>query len=84
MRKRWLRKRSNGPPRQARRLPITRQEPAEWASTNPGWSTAQLRVCGIRRLRVADASVKPSIIRVHTHALGVLIGEKAADLIRNL
>jgi choline dehydrogenase len=43
----------------------------------------QLRVRGIRRLRVADASVMPSIIRGHTHAPSVLIGEKAADLIRN-
>ena len=43
----------------------------------------QLRVRGIRRLRVADASVLPSIIRGHTHAPSVLIGEKAADLIRN-
>jgi choline dehydrogenase-like flavoprotein len=42
----------------------------------------QLRVRGIDRLRVADASVMPTIIRGHTHAPSVLIGEKAADLIR--
>ncbi|MEO8814863.1 MAG: GMC family oxidoreductase N-terminal domain-containing protein [Mycobacterium sp.] len=42
----------------------------------------QLRVRGIDGLRVADASVMPSIIRGHTHAPSVLIGEKAADLIR--
>ena len=41
----------------------------------------QLRVRGVDRLRVADASVMPSIIRGHTHAPAVLIGEKAADLI---
>jgi len=28
---------------------------------------------------VADASVMPAIIRGHTHAPSVLIGEKAAD-----
>jgi choline dehydrogenase-like flavoprotein len=33
-------------------------------------------------LRVADASVMPTTIRGHTHAPSVLIGEKAADLIR--
>jgi choline dehydrogenase-like flavoprotein len=42
----------------------------------------ELRVRGIDGLRVADASVMPSIIRGHTHAPAVVIGEKAADLIR--
>jgi choline dehydrogenase-like flavoprotein len=42
----------------------------------------ELRVRGVDGLRVADASVMPSIIRGHTHAPTVLIGEKAADLIR--
>jgi choline dehydrogenase len=42
----------------------------------------QLRVRGVGALRVADASVMPSIIRGHTHAPAVLIGEKGADLIR--
>jgi len=41
----------------------------------------QLRVRGVRGLRVADASVMPAIIRGHTHAPTVVIGEKAADLI---
>jgi len=41
-----------------------------------------LRVRGVDGLRVADASVMPAIIRGHTHAPSVLIGEKAADLIR--
>lgn len=42
----------------------------------------QLRVRGVDGLRVADASVMPSIVRGHTHAPSVLIGEKAADFIR--
>jgi choline dehydrogenase len=42
----------------------------------------RLRVRGVDGLRVADASVMPSIVRGHTHAPSVLIGEKAADLIR--
>ena len=41
----------------------------------------RLRVRGVDGLRVADASVMPTIIRGHTHAPAVLIGEKAADLI---
>lgn len=42
----------------------------------------QLRVRGVEGLRVADASVMPTLIRGHTHAPCVLIGEKAVDLIR--
>ena len=42
----------------------------------------ELRVRGVSGLRVADASIMPTIIRGHTHAPSVMIGEKAADLIR--
>ncbi|CAM3088074.1 glucose-methanol-choline oxidoreductase [Mycobacterium intermedium] len=42
----------------------------------------RLRVRGVDRLRIADASVFPSTIRGHTHAPSVLIGERAADLLR--
>jgi choline dehydrogenase-like flavoprotein len=41
----------------------------------------RLRVRGVDGLRVADASIMPTIIRGHTHAPSVMIGEKAADLI---
>lgn len=43
----------------------------------------QLRVRGVDGLRIADASVMPTIIRGHTHAPAVLIGEKASDLIKS-
>jgi choline dehydrogenase-like flavoprotein len=41
----------------------------------------QLRVHGVRRLRVADASVFPSIPHGNTHAPTVMTGEKAAIMI---
>jgi choline dehydrogenase-like flavoprotein len=41
-----------------------------------------LKVRGVQRLRVADASVMPSIIRGHTNAPSILIGEQAAELIK--
>ncbi|MGZ3195765.1 MAG: GMC family oxidoreductase, partial [Croceibacterium sp.] len=40
-----------------------------------------LRVVGVERLRVADASVMPKVIRGNTHAPTVMIAEKAAELI---
>lgn len=43
--------------------------------------TADLKVKGISGLRVADASVMPSLIRGHTMAPTVFIGYRAADLI---
>lgn len=42
----------------------------------------QLRVRGTQGLRVADASVMPTINRGHTYAPTLLIAERAAELIR--
>ena len=42
----------------------------------------ELRVRGVDGLRVADASVMPSLNRGHTHAPAVMIGERAAVLVR--
>jgi choline dehydrogenase len=42
---------------------------------------AQLRVVGLDNLRVADASVFPSIIGGNTNAAVVMIAEKASDLV---
>lgn len=41
----------------------------------------QLRVCGLHGLRIADASIMPSIPSANTSAAAFMIGEKAADLV---
>ncbi|MBB3992802.1 choline dehydrogenase [Sulfitobacter undariae] len=43
----------------------------------------ELRVHGIDGLRVADASIMPTIINANTNAPTIVIGEKCAELIRS-
>jgi choline dehydrogenase-like flavoprotein len=41
-----------------------------------------LRVHGVDGLRVADASIMPAVVRGHTNATAIMIGERAAELVR--
>jgi len=41
----------------------------------------RLRVIGVAKLRVADASVMPNVVSGNTNAASIMIGEKAAEMV---
>ena len=50
----------------------------DWLSVMNG----TLQVCGIERLRIADGSIMPRVTTGNTMAPCVIIGERAAELLR--
>jgi choline dehydrogenase-like flavoprotein len=55
---------------------------ARMGTEDEGVLDASLRVYGVQGLRVADASAMPRVTHGNTHAPTILIGEKAAEMIR--
>jgi choline dehydrogenase len=44
----------------------------------------KLKVHGLEGLRIADASIFPTMPSGNTNAPSIMVGEKAADLLRNV
>jgi 4-pyridoxate dehydrogenase len=69
-----------------RRTAITAHHPCGTCAmgTTPDTVTdPELRVRGVERLRVVDASVMPDLVSAHINACVLMIAEKASDIIRN-
>ena len=65
----------------ARQPCTTRWGPAGWGDPAESVVDASLRVHGIERLRVVDASVFPAVTSANTNAPTLMVAQKAADMI---
>jgi len=62
---------------------ITAHHPASTCAIGPdGVLDPELRVRGIERLRVCDASAMPDLVSAHINACVLMMAEKGADLVR--
>lgn len=71
-----------------RQYSVTIYHPVGTCKMGPYWDPTavvdpQLRVYGIRGLRVIDASVMPKLVGANTNAPAIMIGEKGADMIKD-
>ncbi len=68
-----------------RRTSETAYHPIGSCRMGPGSNAvvdAKLKVHGLEGLRIADASIMPTMPSGNTNAPSVMVGEKAADIIR--
>jgi len=68
-----------------RQTAITAHHPCGTCAMGIGPDTvtdSELRVRGVERLRVVDASVMPDLVSAHINACVLMIAEKASDIIR--
>jgi choline dehydrogenase len=56
--------------------------PAAWGADAGAAVSSDLRLRGLERLRVIDASIMPRIVSGNTASPVVMIAEKAADMMR--
>lgn len=71
-----------------RHYSVTIYHPVGTCKMGPYWDQTavvdpQLRVYGIRGLRVIDASIMPKLVGANTNGPAIMIGEKGADLIKD-
>lgn len=71
-----------------RHYSVTIYHPVGTCKMGPYWDPAavvdpQLRVYGIRGLRVIDASIMPKLVGANTNGPAIMIGEKGSDMIKD-
>ena len=71
-----------------RHYSVTIYHPVGTCKMGPAWDESavvdpQLRVYGVRGLRVIDASIMPTMVSGNTNAPTIMVAEKGADMIKD-